>query len=156
VFPPKCPLVVKLPGTVWRYGEITARTRPHCTTGLESVAVVAQAKYTDSRQFETLLEIGPDITPRAVITDKGYDSKANREAARRRGSLPVIPHRSNAKRRPAFFQEKLYKLRARIEQMIGKAKRFKRLACAAKKRLSYASIVALVCVFILIKSVHTT
>ncbi len=27
--------------------------------------------------------------------DKGYDAKANREAARRRGICPAIPHRSN-------------------------------------------------------------
>jgi hypothetical protein len=39
----------------------------------------------DSRNFEILLDIGPDITPRAVLGDKGYDAKANREAARRRG-----------------------------------------------------------------------
>jgi transposase len=55
------------------------------------------AEASDSRQFEILLETGPDVTPRAVITDKGYDSKSNRDAARARGSLPVIPHRSNAK-----------------------------------------------------------
>src|SRR5947207_13957025 len=32
-----------------------------------------------------LLDIGPDITPRAVLGDKGDDAKANREEARRRG-----------------------------------------------------------------------
>jgi hypothetical protein len=36
----------------------------------------------DSRNFEILLDIGPDITPRAALGDKGYDAKANREAAR--------------------------------------------------------------------------
>jgi hypothetical protein len=30
----------------------------------------------DARHFETLLDIGPDIQPRAVIGDKGYASKA--------------------------------------------------------------------------------
>ena len=110
----------------------------------------------DSRQFETLLDIGPDVTPRAVITDKGYDAQANRAAARARGTLPVIPYRSNVKNQPKFFPKTLYKLRARIEQMIGKAKRFKRLALRCEKTATnYASIVALVCVFILIKSVHT-
>ena len=48
----------------------------------------------DSRNFEVLLNLGPDITPRAAITDKGYDAKANREAARRRGICPVIPYKS--------------------------------------------------------------
>ena len=27
----------------------------------------------DSRNFETLLDIGPGIAPRAVVADKGYD-----------------------------------------------------------------------------------
>ncbi|MGH7039415.1 MAG: transposase, partial [Stellaceae bacterium] len=47
-------------------------------------------------QFTLLLDIEPDIRPRAAITDKGYDAKANRQAARERGICPVIPHRSNA------------------------------------------------------------
>jgi IS5 family transposase len=44
-----------------------------------------------------LLEIGPDVTPEGIIADKGYDSEANRKAARDRGIVPVIPHRKNAK-----------------------------------------------------------
>jgi transposase len=91
-----------------------------------------------------------------VITDKGYDAKSNRDAACAQGSLPVIPYRSNAKNKPTFFPKKLYRLRARIEQLVGKAKRFKRLAMRCEKTArNYTSIVALVCVFILIKSVHT-
>src|SRR3712207_1725950 len=70
----------------------------------------------DSRQFETLLGIGPDIAPRAVVTDKGCDAKANRQAARDRGICPVIPHRSNARDRLGFFPKALYRARARIEQ----------------------------------------
>ena len=57
----------------------------------------------DGRHFETLLDIGPDIQPRAVICDKGYASKANRDAARARGIAPVIPHKANEKNKPAFF-----------------------------------------------------
>jgi len=90
-----------------------------------------------------------------VITDKGYDARSNRDAARAQGSLPVIPYRSNAKNKPGFFPKKLYSLRARIEQLVGKVKRFKRLAMRCEKTArNYTSIVALVCVFILIKSVH--
>ncbi|QGN00058.1 transposase [Methylocystis parvus] len=74
--------------------------------------------------FETLLDIGPDIRPRAIICDKGYASKANREAARRRGIAPVIPHKANEKNRPAFFARTLYKARARIEHGFGRLKRF--------------------------------
>jgi transposase len=102
-----------------------------------------------------LLEIGPEVTPRGVIADKGYDAKANRAMARKRGSVPIIPYRSNIRSKPRFFPKTLYKLRARIEQLIGKAKRFKRLALRCEKtKQNYASIVALVFMFILIKSVH--
>ena len=74
----------------------------------------------DSRQFEILLDIGPDATPRAVMTDKGSDAQANRDAARRRGIRPVIPHRRNTKDPPHFFPKCLYRGRARIEQTIGR------------------------------------
>ena len=54
----------------------------------------------DSRHFETLLDIGPDITPRAALGDKGYDAKANRKAARARGICPAIPYKVTAVNRP--------------------------------------------------------
>ena len=71
----------------------------------------------DSRQFEILLDIGPDITPRAAVGDKGYDAKRNRAAARERGICPVIPHKATAKNRPRFFPKALYRARARVEQL---------------------------------------
>jgi hypothetical protein len=52
----------------------------------------------DSRNFEILL----DITPRAVLGDKGYDSRTNRTAARRRAACPAIPYRENAVNKPKF------------------------------------------------------
>ena len=106
--------------------------------------------------METSLDIGPDIKPRAALTDKGYDSAANRAACRKRGIAPVIPHRSNAKFRPAFFPKALYKTRARIEQAVGKLKRFKRVALRCEKTAeSYGAFVAFACSRILVKSVHT-
>lgn len=110
----------------------------------------------DSPVFETLLDLGPDVRPRAAITDKGYDGKSNRIAARQRGIAPVIPHKSNAKDKPAFFPKALYRTRARIEQTIGKLKRFKRIALRCEKTAtSFSAFVALALSFILIKSVHT-
>jgi transposase len=67
----------------------------------------------DSPQFETLLDLGPDIRPRAAITDKGYDAKTNRAAARNRGICPVIPYRAPSTDKPKFFPKLLYKTRAR-------------------------------------------
>src|SRR6202043_43283 len=84
-----------------------------------------------------------------------YDGKTNREAARKRGICPVIAYRSNIIDKPKFFAKVLYKARARIEQMMGKIKRFKRIALRCEKTArNYASFLALVCGFILIKSVH--
>jgi DDE family transposase len=58
--------------------------------------------------------------------------------------------------KPKFFAKVLYKARARIEQTMGKIKRFKRIALRCEKTATnYASFLALVCGFILIKSVHT-
>jgi transposase len=102
-----------------------------------------------------LLEIGPDVTPRAAVGDKGYDSRPNRQAARSRGICPAIADKSTAKDRPAFFPKLLYRGRARIEQTVGKLKRFKRVALRCEKTAqNYGSIIALALGFILIKSVH--
>jgi hypothetical protein len=48
----------------------------------------------DSRQFEALLDISPDVTPRAMMTDTGSDAEANRDAAPQSGICLVIPHRA--------------------------------------------------------------
>ena len=34
-------------------------------------------KKADAPNFAILMDLGPDITPRAVVADKGYDSRAN-------------------------------------------------------------------------------
>jgi len=110
----------------------------------------------DSRQFATLLDLGPDIQPRAVVADKGYDANANRALARQRGICPAIPFKSNAKNKPTFFPKLLYRGRSRIEQTFGKLKRFKRVAFRCEKTAqSYAAFVSLALGFIIIKSVHT-
>jgi transposase len=91
-----------------------------------------------------------------VVADKGCDAKANREAARQRGICPAIPHRAGAAKRPGFFPKALYRGRARIEQTIGKLKRFKRVALRCEKAAeNYAALVAFACGLILVKSVHT-
>lgn len=110
----------------------------------------------DAPHFPILLGLGPDADPRAAIGDKGYASKANRQAARERGIVPVIPHKANEKDKPAFFPKALYRGRARIEQAVGKLKRFKRIALRCEKtKRNFASFVALAAGFILVKSVHT-
>jgi len=110
----------------------------------------------DSPYLPLLLGIGPDITPRAILTDKGYDAKSNRAAARASGIVPVIPVRKVTVRSPKYFPKTLYKGRARIEQAIGKLKRCKRIALRCEKTAAnYLSLVSFACGLILVKSVHT-
>ena len=82
----------------------------------------------DSKEFADLLDVGSDRQLRAVVADKGYDSKANRVLARSRG------------------------IRAHLRQL----KRFKRVAFRREKpSQNVESFVALACGFIILKSVHT-
>ena len=134
-------------------------TKIHLKTDFDGLPLafhLTGGEASDSRNFEILLDIGPDITPRAVLGDKGYDARANRQAARRRGICPAIPYRENAAAKPAFFPRILYKGRARIEQGVGKIKRFKRIALRCEKTAqNFAAFISLACTFILVKSVHT-
>jgi transposase len=134
-------------------------TKIHLKTdfgGLPIAFDLTPGQASDSRNFRVLLDLGPEIRPRAAIGDKGFDSKANRAEARSRGICPVIPFKASAKVRPAFFPKALYRGRARIEQAVGKLKRFKRVALRCEKTAqNYGSIVALGLTMILVKSVHT-
>jgi transposase len=132
----------------------------HLKTDLAGLPIafnLTGGEVSDSTQLEISLDIGPDIRPRAALGDKGYDSKANRAACRARGIVPVIPYRENTRNRPTFFAKVLYRARARIEQAVGKLKRFKRIALRCEKTAdSYAAFVAFACGLILVKSVHRT
>ncbi len=80
------------------------------------------------------MDLGPDVTPRAMVADKGYDSQADQAAARGRGAVPAIPYRSNTVHIPEAFGKKRYRGRARIEQGVGKLKRFNASPYAVRRR----------------------
>ena len=110
----------------------------------------------DARHFETLLDIGPDIKPRAAISRQRLRQQDQSDAARARGIVPVIPHKANEKDKPAFFARTLYKAGARIEQRIGRLKRFKCVALRCEKTArNFRSIVRFAAGLCLIKFVHT-
>ena len=93
------------------------------------------------------------VRPRAIVADKGYDSATNRD--RKRGALTVIPYRKTTKNRSKRFAKALYRARARIEQAVGKLKRFKRIALRCETtETNFNSFVA--AAFISIKSVYRT
>ncbi len=102
-------------------------TKIHLKTDFDGLPIafdLTGGEAADSPHFETLMDIGPDVRPRAIVADKGYDSAGNRQLARKRGALTVIPYRKNIKNRPKRFASALYRGRARIEQAVGKLKRF--------------------------------
>ncbi|QKV18268.1 transposase [Oricola thermophila] len=111
-------------------------TKIHLKTDFEGHPIafdVTGGEKADAPHFPVLLALGPDVEPRAVVGDKGYASRANRQAARRCGAIAVIPHKPNEKRKPARFANTIYKARARIEQAVGTFRRLKRMLHAAKK-----------------------
>ena len=68
--------------TVRRSAARAAASRPRSTSRPTRWWPLAfhltEGQASDSPQFEILLDLGPDITPRAAVGDKGYDGKANR------------------------------------------------------------------------------
>ena len=108
----------------------------------------------DTTRFETLLNIGPDITPRAALGDKGHSRRPTRRGATR-GIAPLIPHKASETNAPAFVAKTLYKARARIEQGFGRLKRFTRVALRCEKTAqNFRSIVSFAAGLCLIKFVH--
>jgi hypothetical protein len=58
------------------------------------------------------------------------------------GITPFIPRRKNSKQRGHFFPKRLFRLRARVEQTIGRLKRFKRVAMRCKNDVNYSAIIS--------------
>jgi transposase len=113
------------------------------------------AKGRDDRLFLEALHYFAvhNITWRAL---PGYDSRASLAAARACGAVAVIPVKANAANPPKRFARAHYRGRARIEQAVGKLKRFKRIALRCEKtKANFASFVALAIGFILVQFVHT-
>jgi transposase len=88
----------------------------------------------DAPHFTILLGLGPDVDSKAVVADKSYARKTNRQAVRSRGIISVIPRRANEKGKRGFFAKAIYKGRARIELAVGELKRFKRVALRWRRR----------------------
>ncbi|MEJ0044730.1 MAG: transposase [Rhodospirillales bacterium] len=114
-------------------------TKIHLKTDLDGNPLdfhLTGGEVSDSTQFETSLDIGPDIRPRIAITDKGYDSQANRAAALARGITPVIPRRENSKQRGRFFPKRLYKLRPASNRRLANSSGSNASPCGAKRPTS--------------------
>jgi transposase len=92
---------------------VEARGRPlgfHLTGGEKA----------DCKSYDTLIDL-PEQRPDAMLADKGYDTDAIRADLKARGIRAVIPPRSH--RTAAIrWNKRLYRLRNRIERVIGHLK----------------------------------
>lgn len=91
--------------------------------------------------FENLLRGGkvkkigrgrPRSRFRYFLGDKGYSSQAIREKLRQKRITPIIPRKSNEKRRERF-NKGLYRERNRVERLINRLKQFRRIATRYEK-----------------------
>lgn len=69
---------------------------------------------------------------RYFLGDKGYSSQAIRETLRKRRITPIIPRKTNEKRRERFNRG-LYRERNRVERLINRLKQFRRVATRYEK-----------------------
>jgi transposase len=74
----------------------------------------------------------PKQRSRYLVGDKAYSSGEIRQELRRSGTTPVIPKRSNEKRR-GRFNRGLYRERNRVERLINRIKQYRRVATRYEK-----------------------
>jgi transposase len=75
----------------------------------------------------------PRRRPGRVVGDKGYSSRAIRRHCRRRGIRVTIPRRVTEPR-TGPFDRAVYRLRHRVENLIGRCKQYRSLATRYDKR----------------------
>lgn len=74
----------------------------------------------------------PKHRSRYMVGDKAYSSQEIRQQLRRTGTTPVIPKRSNEKRR-GQFNRGFYRDRNRVERLINWLKQYRRIATQDEK-----------------------
>ena len=96
----------------------------------------------ESTAFEPVMEHGavkrigrgrPRLFPKRIAADKAYSNRRIRAYLRRKGIRVTIPRKADERRRGRFDKE-IYKLRARVEQLINRLKQFRRIATRYEKR----------------------
>lgn len=96
----------------------------------------------------------PRVRPGRVVGDKGYSSGEIRRSCRRRGIRDTIPRRQNERRRGPFDRA-LYRLRARVECLINRCKRFRSLATRYDKTAeSYRALWTIAMTILWIERAH--
>jgi transposase len=89
----------------------------------------------------------PRWKPGAVIADKAYSAAWLLDALRRKGIVPIIPSRADQPENPDFDRQ-AYRGRNLVERLVGKLKRFRRVATRYDKLdphyLAFVQIAAIV------------
>jgi len=125
-------------------GGFSTKLNVRAEGGGKPLAFVLQpGQQHESRAFEPLMEQHPIRQPNRrrrrrpmrVCADKAYSNRRIRAFLRQRGIMVTIPHKRDERRR-GRFDKALYKLRARIEQLINRLKQFRRIATRYEKRAS--------------------
>lgn len=86
-----------------------------------------------------------------MVADKGYNSEKIRDKLRNRKIRPVIPYKSNSKKRRKISSKKLYKKRNVIERFFLKIKKFRRVNTRYDKlSLTFQSfvVISFICLMI--------
>jgi transposase len=106
-------------------------------------AIITQGTTADCTQASRLIE---GLTAEALLADKGYDTDAILEQARKQGMQPVIPPKKNRKIQREYDEE-LYKLRHLVENAFLHLKRWRGIATRyAKNTASFLAAVHIRCI----------
>lgn len=101
----------------------------------------------DSKVASQLISLLEDA--QYFIADKGYDSDAIREQARKDQIKPVIPRRANSAKPNPEFDAYLYKLRHLVENLFARLKHFRSIATRFDKLArNFKSMLYIACMFI--------
>ena len=110
--------------------------------GMPVRVVVRQGTTADCTQAGRLIE---GLTAEYLLADRGYDSDAILDQARKQGMTPVIPPKKNRKVQREYDKE-LYKLRHRIENAFLHLKRWRGIATRyAKNTASFLAAAHIRC-----------
>lgn len=93
--------------------------------GRPFAVILTSGNVADVTVAPTLLALAPDA--RYVLADKGYDAGSLRRLMRQAGTVPVIPGRSNRKRKVVYDKAR-YRERHKVENAFCRIKDFRRVA----------------------------
>ena len=101
----------------------------------------------DSKAAPVLIEKLPETD--YTIADKGYDSEFLRAKIREKGSIPIIPRKSNSRIGNDDMDWCLYKYRHLVENVFARLKHFRAIATRYDKlKRNYQGMLALACGFL--------